>query len=126
MLDFFPMNIAKLLRTPILKNIANGCFCTSYCSIRKGVLKICRKFTREHPCRSVISRNFQRNFIQITLRHGCPPVNLLHIFRTAFYKNNYGRLVMNCSKNLANFPKSITGTGYCLQLYSIFSAPQIF
>ena len=30
---------------------------------------------------------FQSNFIEITLRHGCSPVNLLHIFRTAFLKN---------------------------------------
>ena len=35
-------------------------------------LKICSKFTGEHPCRSVI---------EITLRHGCSPVNLLHNFR---------------------------------------------
>ena len=26
----------------------------------------------------------QSNFIKITLRHGCPTVNLLHIFRTSF------------------------------------------
>ena len=52
--------------------------------LRKGVLKICRKFTGEHPCRSVISIKLQSNFIEITLRHGCFPVNLLHIFRTSF------------------------------------------
>ena len=28
--------------------------------LRKGVLKICSKFTGEHPCRSVISKKFQR------------------------------------------------------------------
>ena len=28
------------------------------------------------------------NFIKIALRHGCSPVNLLHIFRTLVYKNN--------------------------------------
>ena len=27
------------------------------------------------------------DFIEITLRHGCSPVNLLHIFTTAFLKN---------------------------------------
>ena len=27
------------------------------------------------------------NFIDITLRHGCSPVNLLHIFKTSFPKN---------------------------------------
>ena len=30
--------------------------------------------------------------VEITLRHGCPPVNLLHIFRTPFLKNTSGRL----------------------------------
>ena len=46
----------------------------------KSVLKICSKFTGEHPCRSVISIKLLCNFIKITLRHGCSPVNLLHIF----------------------------------------------
>ena len=27
----------------------------------------------------------QSNFIETTLRHGCSPVNLLHIFRTPFH-----------------------------------------
>ena len=30
--------------------------------------------------------DLQSNFIEITLRHGCSPVNLLHIFRTPFLK----------------------------------------
>ena len=42
----------------------------------KGILKICNKFT-EYPCRSVISIKLQSNVIEIALRHGCPPVNLL-------------------------------------------------
>ena len=33
---------------------------------------------REHPCQSVISIKLQSSFIEITLRHGCSPVNLLH------------------------------------------------
>ena len=52
----------------------------------KGVLKICCKFTGEHPCRNVISIKLQSNFIEIALRHGCSPVNLQHIFRTPFSK----------------------------------------
>ena len=60
----------------------------------KGVLKICSKFTGEHPCRSAISTKFLCNFIEITLRHGCSPVNLLHIFRTTFLKNTSGRLLL--------------------------------
>ena len=65
--------------------------------LRKGVLKICGKFTGEHPCPSVISTKLQKlqsNFIEITLRHGCSLVNLLHIFRGPFPKNTSGRLLL--------------------------------
>ena len=34
------------------------------------------------------------NFIEITLRHGCSPVNLLHIFRTPTPRNISGGLVL--------------------------------
>ena len=59
----------------------------------KGVLKICSKFTGEHPCRSVISIKLLCNLIEIILRHGCSPVNLSHI-RTSFSKNTSGRLLL--------------------------------
>ena len=62
--------------------------------LQKRVLKIGSKFTEEHLCRSVISIKLQSNFIEITLWHGCFPVNLLHIFRTPFYKNTYGGLLL--------------------------------
>ena len=58
------------------------------------VLKICSKFTREHPCRNVISIKLQSNFTEITLRHGCSPVNLLHIFRTPCTKKTSGWLLL--------------------------------
>ena len=54
--------------------------------LRKGILEICRKFTGEQPCRSMISIKLFCNFIEIALRLGCSPVNLLHIFRTTIYK----------------------------------------
>ena len=60
----------------------------------KGVLKIFGKFTEENPCRNVISIKFQSNFIEITFRHGCSPVNLLQIFRTPFSMNISGRLLL--------------------------------
>ena len=60
--------------------------------LRKGVWKVCSKLTGEHPCRSVISTKLQNKFIGIVLRHGCSPVNLLHIFRTTFLKNSSGWL----------------------------------
>ena len=55
---------------------------------RERCLKICSKFTGEHPCWSAIS-------IEIALRHGCSPINCLHIFRTTFLKNTSGRLLLN-------------------------------
>ena len=39
------------------------------------------------------------NFIEITLRHGCSPVNLLHIFRTLFPKANSGLLLLDVQLN---------------------------
>ena len=62
--------------------------------LEKGVLKICCKFIGEHPCRSVISKKWQSNFTEITLRHGSSPVSLQDNFRTSFSKNTPGRLLL--------------------------------
>ena len=35
------------------------------------------------------------NFIEITLRHGCSPVNLLHIFRISVFKSTSGWLLLS-------------------------------
>ena len=51
----------------------------------QGVRKIRSKFTREHPCRSVILIKLQNNSL-----NKFTPVNLLHIFRTPFYKRTAG------------------------------------
>ena len=48
----------------------------------KRVQKICCTFTGEQPRWSSISINLLCNLIEITLWHGCSPVNLLRIFRT--------------------------------------------
>ena len=49
------------------------------------------------------------NVIEITLRHGCSPVNLLHIFRTPFPKNASGGLLLTRrrvgSRNVHNISK---------------------
>ena len=37
------------------------------------------------------------NFFEITLRHGCSPVNLLHIFRTPFLKSTSEWLLLRSS-----------------------------
>ena len=78
----------------------------------KGVLKICNRFTGEHPWRSAISIKLKSNFIEIALRHGCCSVNLLHIFRTPFPKNTSGGLFLEFQEYYS---------GYNVHLYSYFS-----
>ena len=60
----------------------------------KGVLIICSKFRGENPYRNVVSIKLQSNFIEITLRHGSYPVNLVHFIRTTFPKNTSGGLFL--------------------------------
>ena len=67
----------------------------------KSVLKICGKFTGEHQCRSLISIKLLCNFIEITLRHGCSPVNLPHIFRTPFSKNTSEWLLLDSVRRVS-------------------------
>ena len=78
----------------------------------RGVLKICSKFTEEHPCRSI-------NFIEITLRHRCSSVNLLHIFRTSFPRNTSGRLLLNLSRKIRNKIKEQRESHY-VRHYMVF------
>ena len=40
-------------------------------------------------------KKYESNFIEITLRHDCFHVNLLHFFRIFFLKNNSGGLLLN-------------------------------
>ena len=63
--------------------------------LRKMGSKICRKFTVEHPCLSVISIKLQSNFIESTLWRGCSLVNLLHIYGTPFPKFTSGGLPLS-------------------------------
>ena len=63
--------------------------------LRVGALKICSKFTGEHPWQSVISTKFLCKFIELTLKHGHSRVSLLHINRTPFPKNTSGRLPLS-------------------------------
>ena len=104
----FPVNFTKFLRTPFLQNTSDGCFC--YLNHFKNMTKI-NCIAQKQPPKGVprkrCSENMQQiyrripipkcdfnkvalqlcNFIEIALRHGCSPVNLLHVFRTPFLKN---------------------------------------
>ena len=71
----------------------------------KGVLKICSEFTGEDLCRSVIAIKLLCNFIEITLRHGCSPFNLLHIFRTLFPQDTSERLLLKSDCGITFTPK---------------------
>ena len=45
----------------------------------------------------MISINLQNNVSEITLRHGCSPVNLVHSLRTPFIKNKSRWLLLTVS-----------------------------
>ena len=58
------------------------------------------------------------NFIEIPLRHGCSPVNLLHIFRTPFRKNTAGGLLLNIDVTNINNYSSTAGISSDFILYA--------
>ena len=62
--------------------------------LRKRCSENMQQIYRRHPCQSAISIKLQSNFIEITLQHGCSPVNLLHIFRAPFLGNTSGGLLL--------------------------------
>ena len=49
------------------------------CFLKKVSYRVCQKSIAQK-----IWKYVQSNFIKITLRHECSPVNLLHIFRASF------------------------------------------
>ena len=63
----------------------------------KSVLKTCYNFTGKTPLPKCDFNKVACNFIEITLRDGCSPVNLLHIFRTPFPENIFGGLLLAIS-----------------------------
>ena len=54
----------------------------------------CSNFTEDYPCQSAISIKLLCKFIEIALRYGCFPVNLLHFFITPFPKNTSEGLLL--------------------------------
>ena len=47
----------------------------------------------------------QSNFIEITYRHGCSSVNLLHVFKTLFPKNTSGGLLLAFENKVSDWGK---------------------
>ena len=85
-----PTNFNEKKVTCILKiSLFYSLFRSSHSEVflRKSVLKICAKFTGEHSCQSATSIKLQSKCIEVALRDGCFPLNLLHVFRIPFPKN---------------------------------------
>ena len=91
--------------------------CPAEVFLVKVVLELCSKFAREHPCRSVISVKLFYNFIEIILRHGRSPVNLLHIFRTPFPKNTSGWLLLTRTSLSCMYIFMLVTWRYVMQLW---------
>ena len=53
-----------------------------------------KNFSGGHLCWSVVSMMLLCNFIEIALWHRFSAVNFLHAFRTLFYRNSYGGLLL--------------------------------
>ena len=61
------------------------------------------------------------NFIEITPRHGCSPVNSLHIFRTPFSKNTSGWLLLSVTTlTLNEIKKAILSRRATIGLSGLF------
>ena len=67
------------------------------------------------------------NFIEITLRHGCSPVNLLHDFRKPFTKNTSGRLFLYRVKKIFFFQRmnNEENSIYCYLLHYWSGRPTV-
>ena len=68
----------------------------------------------------MISVKLQSNFIEITLRHGFSPVNLLHTFKTRFPRNTSGRLLLSKWFPIFLLHFVVTSTWFFLKIFCKF------
>ena len=92
----FHLNLLHIFRTPFPKNTSWGLVGV----FRKRCFENKQQTSGEYPCWSVISIKLLYSFIEISLRHGCSPVNLLHLFRTPFCKSTYRVLLLIYVQNV--------------------------
>ena len=95
----FPMVISKLQKQPLKAARWKSCF--------ENMQQIYRR-TREYSFQSVILIELLCIFIESKLWHVCPPVNSLHIFKIAFYKNMYGGLLLKLIQVSKSFLSKFT------------------
>ena len=67
-----------------------------------------KRWNMQQICRRTPITKCDFNKVALQLRHGCSPVNLLYIFRTAFLKNTSGRLLLTMLMSITaeTLPKS--------------------
>ena len=93
------------------------------------LIKRCSQNMQEIYRRTPIPK-FLCNFLNITLRHGCSGVNLLHIFRTPFQKNGSSdTLIWRSNQVIWKYAKSsivCKFAGFHLQPYYRGALSQVF
>ena len=62
--------------------------------LRKRCSENMQQIYRRTPIPKCDFNKVALRLIEVTLRHGCSPVNLLHIFRTPLTKNTSGRMLL--------------------------------
>ena len=62
--------------------------------LRKGYSEYMQQILGRTPMPKCDFRKVACNFIEITLRHGYSPENLVHVFRTPFFKGISGGLLL--------------------------------
>ena len=83
------MSDVRILNTP-LNNLIH----------QKNAKAALRRCSQENVYVANLQENIHAEVIEIPFRHGCFPVNLLHIFRIPFYKNTYCGLLLEMLKVL--------------------------
>ena len=81
-----------LIDTAIMKTI--GQKQPSRSVLKKWCFENMQQIYRRTPMTKCDFNKVASKFIKIALRHGCSPVNLLHIFKAPFPKNTSGRLLL--------------------------------
>ena len=93
--------VTKLIvKEKIMRYIQNQ---TYRAVLRKRCFENMQQIYRRTPKPKCDFNKVACNFIEITLRLGCSPVNLLHIFRTPFPKNTPRWLLLKLNKHLISF-----------------------